>query len=231
VASRERLRRGLTEFVAVVLGVVVGLAADEWRQGLQDRGRERVYLEQLAEDLTSGRARVANYQDRFMRVATAVDSLIRRIESGEPVADTAGFVRLASTAGQVGINRNDITYSATYEELISSGDLGLIRDAELRRTIVDHFRIASFVIEEVEELPLGYNTWFKIQTGYAPAQFASGEETPPHDVSRRLVRGLFSDPQAMGALREFRAELRDGAFLAAGLASASALLELVEEAR
>jgi len=231
VPSGERVRRGLTEFVVVVLGVVVGLAADEWRQGLQDRGREGVYLEQLTEDLGSGRVRVANYQDRIMRVAAAADSLIQGIESGEPVVDTAAFVRLAALAGQAGMNRSDITYSATYEELISSGDLALIRDAELRRAIVDHFRVAAYMVEEVEDLPLGYNAWFKSQTGHAPARFASGDEVPPRDMSRRLVRGLFSDPVALGALRQFRAEIGQGAFIETGLASADALLTLLEKAR
>ena len=59
MAQSFKWRTEVTEFFAVVLAVVVGLAADEWRQGFQDRALERTYLERLEADLVSGRERIA----------------------------------------------------------------------------------------------------------------------------------------------------------------------------
>ena len=67
MTQSSKWRARVAEFVAVVLAVVVGLAADEWRQSFQDRALEASYLSRMEADLASGRERIEDYRLRFQR--------------------------------------------------------------------------------------------------------------------------------------------------------------------
>ena len=100
-----------------------------------------------------------------------------------------------------------MTYSATYDELIATGNLRVIRDPVLRQTIVEHFRVALELVEELEDLPLGYNARIKALTGTAPARYVSGAAVMSPEVRARLIGELPGDEQALLDLRQFQAEL------------------------
>ena len=46
-----RLARVLTEAVVIIFSILVALGLDAWWQGTQERGRERVILERILEEL------------------------------------------------------------------------------------------------------------------------------------------------------------------------------------
>ena len=225
MAQSFKWRTEVTEFFAVVLAVVVGLAADEWRQGFQDRALERTYLERLEADLVSGRERITMYGLRFAEVGDATGRLIGLLEAKGPVVDTTEFLDLAIKAGRSGFSRDVVMYGATYDELLATGNLGLIRDPTLRQSIVEHFRGARVLVEELEELPLGYNARFKSLTGHRAARYATGSLTLSPEASARLLFQLPGDERVLAELRHFQAELAGGRFFQRALESIDDLLE------
>lgn len=199
--------KGVAEFAIVVVGVVVGLAADEWRQGFRERAMERGYLQRLEADLILGRERIAGHAARFSAASEAAGELIRLLEADNESTDPDRLVALAATAGQTGFHRSLMIYRTTYDELLATGYLGIIRDDKLRRAIVEHFRLADSLLEEADEIPQLYNKRFKSITGVRPVEYATGSVTMAPEVRARLLTLLRNDPEILAELRYFYAEL------------------------
>ena len=155
----------------------------------------------------------------------ATGQLITLLEAESPVVDTTRFLALAVKAAQSGFSRNVVTYSATYDELLATGNLGVIRDDGLRQAIVEHFRQAQEVVEELEDLPLEYNARFKSLTGYAAARYASGAITLSPQATTMLLSELPGNGQVLAELRHFQAELMEAIFFQRALESIDDLLE------
>jgi len=142
-ASPGRTRLGwlAAEFVVVVLGVVVGLAVDAWREGRSDVALEVGYLERLEADLQADTAafHFAQRQDSIRsawvgRYLAVVDGVVPFPDDHLEVLDhlTASLMGLFTTP------RRD-----TYDELINQGDLGRIRSGTVREALAEYHAVAD----------------------------------------------------------------------------------------
>ena len=119
------------EFVIVIAGVVIGLQVTAWNEARQQRALEREIICRLVEDFQRIAPDVRQHladADETMAQATGLAQAARR---GMTVDDLGRFneVVVALRAPPAG--------SAVYEELISNGNIGLIRSAELRSALTD----------------------------------------------------------------------------------------------
>lgn len=95
--TRQTIRAALFEAIFVVLGVVLALAANEWRQAVADRRQAESALESIVEEIESNRVAVAGsleyHEERL--------ELLRQVrEGGEPLHAgrfPRGFVMAAPT--------------------------------------------------------------------------------------------------------------------------------------
>jgi hypothetical protein len=130
--------RAGSEFVVIVVGVLVALGLENWVGDRSDQTSEVRYLSALSDDL---RLDSALFRDRLVpRVARAESAIaaVAPIARGEaPVpADTIAFLRLviSSTASfsQLGVR-------PTFDELLATGSLGLVESPELRAALVGYY--------------------------------------------------------------------------------------------
>lgn len=126
------------EFLIVVVGVFLGLQAQEWNQQRKDRDKERIYVERLAADFSAIdrdlERCLAVYRDSIEAIALVSTAIEEQLASGSTAAVRDGvfadaLVRM--TAGEIPAGR-----SATFVEMLSTGDLNILRDAALRDTLV-----------------------------------------------------------------------------------------------
>lgn len=137
----ERLRKQewtavAIEFAIVVLGVFLGLQANNWNQAAIDHRAEAAYLSQLRGDLQriEGAARDQIEFERFQgRVAGAVFDLIEHDRS----ADRGR--RIGMGMSQLTMRRTLRMESPTFTDLQSSGNLEIISDPTLRSDIISYF--------------------------------------------------------------------------------------------
>jgi hypothetical protein len=141
------------EFVIVVIGIFVGLQVNNWNAELANRALEATHVRNLAKDIRSDIAEI----DRILHVSSVRMAVLSRVlveASGKPLPD--GF---DSARGRIEIERvppfadNDpntvgialfILSSldgnrSTYQTIISTGGLGVIRDTGLVREILDYY--------------------------------------------------------------------------------------------
>lgn len=183
LALRSRVIRMGAEFLVIVVGVLVALAVDEWSSSVQERELEREYLQSLSIDLAEDSAAYAgalapNLEEALAALRTIVP-VARGVEA-MPI-DTVGFVRLMWES------RFSVTQfeerRTTFEELLATGNLNLIRSAELRASIVSYYEQVRMSTSRSER---GRSAYAQLLFGYLPA-FSGGELDDPATRHRVLA--------------------------------------------
>lgn len=132
------------ELFIVVLGVFIGVQASNLNEERADRARAQGYLERIEDDFDTD---LANYRDRLRfwgRVSQFGSDGLRYAGSGESGGLTRWQLLLAYfQASQVA---EFWTTSTTYDELKSAGELGLIRDIELRNSLATYYANSGNVV-------------------------------------------------------------------------------------
>jgi hypothetical protein len=123
------------EILVVVVGIFIGLQVDDWNETRKDRKDEQLFLQRLHEDLLlagelSSRVRDRRL-DRLQSVIDAGDVLFDRVDR-----DTLTEEECISIASSSFFNINASSLSSL-EELVGTGRMGIIRDAEIRTALVE----------------------------------------------------------------------------------------------
>lgn len=125
------------DFVIVVMGVFVGLQVQEWNTARSDRARGRHYLERINADLETD---INNADDKiafWKEVSALGEEGLAFAEIGAIEGRSNWDLLLAFfQASQVS---EYVATTTTYDEMRSVGELGLIRDIELRRLISQYY--------------------------------------------------------------------------------------------
>lgn len=134
-ADPDRWRRGarwfLAEFAVVVSGVLVALALNAWWGARQDQALERTYLRQLLADTQATQRLIAEADSAMQSSDRAGGQLVRAYQISVPQVDSLDvWLRRASRY------RFPNAVTSTAEALVTTGDLALIRDDQLRADII-----------------------------------------------------------------------------------------------
>lgn len=131
----------VVDFVIVVSGVFIGIQVANWNAARADQVRGRSYLERLHTDLQTD---IRNYNlkiDFWDRVAAFCDQALAYADSNDSGDATDWQLVLAFfQASQV---EEFSTTQPTYDELRSAGELGLIRNIDLRKEISSYYANAG----------------------------------------------------------------------------------------
>ncbi|MEO0974773.1 MAG: hypothetical protein AAFX85_16920 [Pseudomonadota bacterium] len=149
------LQRGwaalVVELLIVVIGVFLGLQAQQWNQSRLDRVAEREYLARLEGDFAAIGTSLARCSDVYRDSLGAIEEVSEALEThaGKPAHDAGqaasdgkpddlvpALIRM--TAEEIPAGR-----SATFAELLATGDLGTLRDVELREGLVAYDEAAQ----------------------------------------------------------------------------------------
>ena len=123
------------EFVIVVAGIFAGLQANEWAQERQDREEERAALERLFLEAESAHQLLARNVKRAQQMNQLRRNAVQFADSDLPLPEN-------ELPFKIGINTLAIfptamPVSVAYDELKSSGQMQLIRSAEIRSQIAE----------------------------------------------------------------------------------------------
>ncbi|MHC4986029.1 MAG: hypothetical protein ACYTFO_07730 [Planctomycetota bacterium] len=142
----------MAEFVVIVVGVLVALAVDDWRQGQVDRRLERHLLETMLVDSDETvfdlQEAIRSAEARMSAVAHVLNAAGAPLPLGElpppPVFSEAPLpTDRQSEVGNwlilVGYTQVFDPRTAGYDEMMASGSLSVLRDPELRSAIVRYY--------------------------------------------------------------------------------------------
>lgn len=133
-ALREtRWTQVVLELLLLVLGILIALAIDGWLEGRREARTERLYLERLVRDFDQDLEVLQEFVEFEERQAADGVLAFRPLCAGAEVADREAVARALD---HLTTRRTIRLARATYSDLLSTGNLRLIRDAALRDRIV-----------------------------------------------------------------------------------------------
>jgi hypothetical protein len=139
------VQRAVAEFAIIVLGVLAALAVDNWNQARLDADLESQYLSRLAADITDDIERLQFTLERADEKNNALEVVRRwRIDVDKPEE----LVDALRDSISLGFSLPFLN-TATIEDLTNSGQLGLIRDTDLRQDILQYYRAMNDVTDRL----------------------------------------------------------------------------------
>ncbi len=156
------------ELAVVVVGVFIGLQASNWNEDRETDRKAAVFSERLTSDLRGEawayEVQVAYYGAVLANARRAADAL----SGGPPLSDEALLVAAYRATQYNGNTRQ----RATYDELTSTGGIGLIRDPTLRDLAMRVYTDPVFADIDAEAKHSEFRHWFRMNI--------------PHDVQQKL---------------------------------------------
>lgn len=141
------------EVVIVVAGVFIALQVSNWNEERKDARRGDDYLGRLRDELHADVVMIARMTEFRRSVQAEGRAALAHAETGVLLEDSAWkTLRAYYQASQIWPYRKP---AVTFEEIRSSGDLALIRDAALRARIAAHYsdNAGSGIAEVLQYLP------------------------------------------------------------------------------
>ncbi|MFY0638553.1 hypothetical protein [Maricaulis maris] len=124
----------IVEFIIVLAGVVIGFQISAWSETRIEHGREALLISRLAADFHEIEARTAETVTQLqtrIEAGAAFEALL--VQPPEEVDPTDFYIAMVNAIGTpVPAGR-----SATYAELLASGEMRLIRSEALRSALVE----------------------------------------------------------------------------------------------
>ena len=177
------------EVLVVVIGVFIGLQASNWNQDRETERKAGVFSQRLDSDL---RAEAWGYEMQIGYYGQVIANARRAADAltgSSPLSDEALLV-----AAYRGTQYNgNIRRRATYDELTSTGEIGLIRDAAKRDLAMRlyNFPMLEEIVEEAKHSE--YRHWFRLNM--------------PHDVQQALSDACGDTVVAVGDYKGIDATL------------------------
>mgnify|MGYP001822349912 FL=1 len=125
----------ILEVAIVVIGIYLGLQANEWSQNREDRRAELVYLQRIATDFSSSIAETNQKKEFQTRHATHGALVLQALR--DCTLDTDKRDQFASGIYLVGKHNPAALDRASLQELLSAGRLPIIQNSSLRQMLVE----------------------------------------------------------------------------------------------
>lgn len=189
--GRRTLARLAGEFLIIVTGVLVALGVDGWREGRAERAREIAYYHALAEDLERD---LEEYDFALQMTARSIGAAnhVGGVIRGEIVPDPERSLR-ESLEYASWVNYPAWS-SGTMDELIASGAIRLIRDAEIKRAMFAYYDL----VEEWKPRLLGpeYGTFVEYRRLTRPYD----TDVDPEIDDAAVARAIRGDQELLGVV-------------------------------
>jgi hypothetical protein len=137
----SKLRWLLSETLVVILGVLIALGLNDYWTLRQEKIFELEYLTRMQEDIGADIELIDKFGKRLLeRKMKALDAIAPVVRGNTPVPeDVESFLRNVSLGALGGASPTNWTTNTTFEDLKSTGNLRLIRNADLRRKITRYY--------------------------------------------------------------------------------------------
>ncbi len=141
-------RTATWEFTVIVAGILVALAVDRWNEGRADRALERSYQTRLASDLHSDSIEFSAVTSRIESSYGAATFLLETLyvmPAARPDAPPQrskdwSLAEALDMAGRVSLF---VPASGTYDELVATGNLRVLRSDSVRTALAAYYLAAQ----------------------------------------------------------------------------------------
>jgi hypothetical protein len=193
------------ELLVVIAGVFIALQVSNWNDDRKEAARGREYLQRLHDDMAQDVANLDAIAGFWTRVRDYGDGAVAYAEQGVLVQGSAWKTLLAYyQASQLWPYRKP---DVTFQEIQSSGDLVLIRNAALRANIARHYSAtAGSQVVEVLGLVPRYRERVRGMTPWKIQQYIWANCYRSKDAYQELLDcdPPVGDAESLGVIERYR---------------------------
>jgi hypothetical protein len=142
--SRFTGRGAFAELAVVVVGILIALGVDGWNERRLERATEVTYLDALVRDLAADTTSLSGLISSYHIRRQAAQRVLDAVQSSHYEGTAAELAWDVNVAGY--ITSFDPT-DFTYRELMATGGLGLLRDADLKRDLIAYYQAVDLVAQ------------------------------------------------------------------------------------
>ncbi len=132
----------MLEVLIVVVGIFIGLQADDWNQERRDRIDEQLYLAELMEDFEANQTFLDQMTEQLKGILVAMNGLMEQSALEAPTWSVqelnAGIRRIQEMPFFLPVSR-------AYDNLTGSGELQILQSRALKNTFALYFAKAEVV--------------------------------------------------------------------------------------
>jgi hypothetical protein len=147
------------EIILVVIGILIALQINNWNEVRKESKKEARYLENLERDLENQLKSIdiqLQYERKYSKTGNTI--LNDYLGSDSIVFDSLMCAMLMTLTERKTFVRTD----PTFEDLVSTGNLGLLKDNGLRNEIIEYYQELKRL-----EMVLQNNNTLHVDQGYA----------------------------------------------------------------
>ena len=134
---RTYLAYAVGEILLIVIGILIAVQIGNWNETRAEIREEGMILLRIQGELADAISYIEQSSNHLKKAVGHLDKVAEGF-SGKPIEDPYPFLNDVSEAARMGWGQPDIRQSV-YQELLSSGKFGLIRDVEIRDEISDFY--------------------------------------------------------------------------------------------
>ncbi len=147
------------EFILLVSGVFLGIQVSNWNSERVTNKQSEIFTERLREDLKTEAWNFISLNGYYGNVLSNAERALAALEGDVQLPDEA-LIIAAYRATQYG---EAVRYRSTYDELTSTGSLGLIKDPMLRKTALQVYNGLAYENLKSEGINSRYRIAFRMK--------------------------------------------------------------------
>ena len=172
--AKSSIKYTLREIIIVIIGISIAFSINKCAENAKDKSLKKQYLTNLKSDIESDRIQLKNNIQAIDEKLEACNNLIPVLNTG--AKQGMGLMRDVFTILEY---ENFSPKNITYETLINSGDLKLINDFQLKKSIQQHYsnygelldaydRHLSIIQDYLGNYLINHADYDQIQNGKSP---------------------------------------------------------------
>jgi len=196
------------DFLIVVMGVFVGIQVSNWNAAEQERRRESLILDRLRVDFETIEQEAIISVAYHKRNLDGLQTVIETLESGVLAPEKEESFRIGLRYSYM--HRNADGRAGTFVEVLSSGQVALIRDEALRAALIDYdnsVQKSEQVMTQIRMHQSAYVAAFTLNYDYEIPLQPIDEETgtlPNTPVGKYDLPAMLADRNFRNAAFELR---------------------------
>jgi len=194
-----RWRWLIGETLVIVIGVLIALGIEQAWSDRQDREFELAYLKRIHADVLRDIDFVDGFSRRRLAMKMdALDTIGPVVRGVRPLpGDVETFFKNVSRGAIGGVSPTYFVRRSTFEDLISTGNLRLINDANLRTQIVSYYTVYDIQYNRIVERLTDYPAFVH---GIVPAELRNElnlAAIQPFNVDRAIEQVMSDEFQTL----------------------------------
>ncbi len=191
--ARETFAQIVIQLALIIIGVFTALAVENWRESIAEKKIGREYLINLREAVQSDTAMIKAEIKKGFDKENAAGEMLKLIDSGKTV-DSEEFEDMIEN---ILVLISPACMTTVYDELKSTGNLKLIRNNDLKKSMIVYYSSFELLLLQVARI-INYNLDFMDAIDY-------GELTYRNPFSQETILArLRKSKEAKRHLRELQ---------------------------